>query len=133
MTNSQLRWWYALIAHVVVISTTIRSHLYLFLKQAEVRSSGELFCPVWQRVQIKFILSNNERVLYLSSNVINPKLSNNSRTKRRFKFFYGAICEVRAYTLTISYRRQTWIIYQDKTISSQYNIIAQIEAVHDKH
>ena len=82
---------------------------------------------------MNFIISDNERILCLSFIVIKPKWSEKSRNKRRSNRLYGVICEFRAYTVTISYRRRTWIMYQDKTIYIQCNLTAQIEIVHDRY
>jgi len=76
------------------------------------RGFGELFCPVSQRVQMNLMFPDNVHILYLSCNIKKPKttakLSKESRNKHRSCFF----CEVRAYTVTVSYRRSTWIKYQ---------------------
>ena len=42
----------------------------------------------------------------------NTKLFKNSRNKRRSNGFYGALCDVHAYAVSVSYR--SWIRYQKK-------------------
>jgi hypothetical protein len=66
----------------------------------------------------------------LSFIVIKPKWSEKSRSKRRSNRLYGVFCGVRANTVTISYRRRTWIMYQDKTTYIQCNLTARIEIVY---
>ena len=106
------------------------------------RGFGELFCPVSQRVQMNLIFPDNVHILCLSCNIKKPKttakLSKESRNKHRSCCVF---CEIRAYTVTVSYRRSTWstrnclswsVTVYNKHLSSQCNLIAQIEPMQAK-
>jgi len=61
-----------------------------------------------RKVSANFIFTYNVRILYLSR----------VKTKTTAKVFNGVLCKVRAYTITASYRRSTWIRYQKSFIRS---------------
>jgi hypothetical protein len=96
-------------------------------------SFDEFFLAVSQRVEMKYIFSDNIRILYLSWYVKSPKDTVNCQKRAETSVvlivFDCVLCQVRAYKLiiinavTVSYRRSTWIRYQ-KTISwsiTKYN------------
>lgn len=111
-------------------------------KQGEKRPFGELFCPALPWVQMHFIFSDNGHILYLFCNVKNKK-NLQYFLKRAEKsviliVFDDDLSEVHTYTVAVSYHQSTWktiswsVTVYNKSISSQYNLTAQIEPIQDK-
>jgi ribosomal protein L30E len=71
------------------------------------------FLTISQQEQINFILTDNVRILCLSCNVKKkvkkqlPKYLKIAETRVVLYDINGALCEVRAYSATVSYRRST--------------------------
>jgi hypothetical protein len=82
---------------------------------------------------------NNVRILCVSCNVkkskTTAKLCKNSRNKRLSnRFQWRALCEIHAYTVTVSDHRSTRIYrYITNKLSIQCNLTAEIESVQDKY
>jgi hypothetical protein len=85
-------------------------------------SFDEFFLPVSQRVEMNYIFSDNVCILYLSCYFKSPKetvnLSKKSKNKHCSNRFLvvssvkSALISINA--VTVSYRRSTWIRYQEK-------------------
>jgi hypothetical protein len=81
----------------------------------------ELFCPVSQHVQINYIFPNYVCILYLSCNIKNPKTTAKLSKKSKNKHHSNHLLMVSSVksalnTVTVSYRRSTWILYQKNYI-----------------
>ena len=76
------------------------------MEQVDIRVLGELFCPVWQRVQINYIFSDNVCIeLCLSWNVnklkTTTKLSEKkAETSVALVVFDDVLCTVRSYRIS---------------------------------
>ena len=72
-----------------------------FRNRQKQRALGRLFCPVSKRVQMNYIFSDNVHILCLSCNAKKrPKQLPNCLKRAS----YGVLCEVGAYTVTVSDR-----------------------------
>ena len=112
------------------------------LKRVEKWVFCQLFWPVSQRLQIKFIFSHNALILCLSCNVKKSKQKPNypkrAETSIVLIIFNGVLYHICTYTESVSHCCSTWkaiswsVSVYSKDLSSQCNLTAKIKPVQDK-